>query len=226
MFYRISKVLSLLSITLFLASGCTISKLQHEGLQAAENKRQGSISVADKAEGFTGGKVGWGRLTPFAIPVAPVYIHGDESKQLMENVREALEMAGYTVSVEPAAIDELKETLETSGYTVVKEIEVKTEKTPILKCVVDDISFSNYTWLAPIVPTWGGLDVTLQLVSANGVVLWSEKFEGGGFTFNFFDGYNIASQESMSELLGKMVQSFSGDKFYQALSGDLVTSGI
>lgn len=178
-------------------TGCSINSIQHEGIQAPVASRQGTVTVADKASGFTGGKVGWGRLSPFAIPVAPVYIQGDESSQLMSNIAEALVLAGY----QTAGVSD-----QTSGNGTV------------LHCNVEKYRFSNYTWLAPIVPTWGSVVVTLSLVNGDGDVLWSNGFDGGGFTLNFTDGYNIASRESMTQVLNKMVEAFTTDAFYQAVT--------
>lgn len=188
--------LSLLAGTM---SGCSISPLSHEGLAPLAAKRSGSLMVAEKAEGLNGSKVGWGRITVFAIPVVPIYIAGDESIQLMDNISEALRLAGYSTNSED----------ETTGATSDLRLVATVHKT----------RYSNYTWFAPLIPTWGGMDVTLTLVNKEGESRWTKNFVGSGFTFNFFDGYNIASKESMTELLNQMAEAFTEELFYQAVSG-------
>ena len=209
----------LAALLTLLTSGCSVTSLQHEGLSSATVQRDGKLSLSNNAEGLDGSKVGWGRFTPFAIPIVPIYIGGDESEQFMQLVKEALEIAGYTVTLDTSPADEVAESLKTAGYQVTKKPAISSQKLPVLKAVVKKMRYSNYTWLAPLVPTWGGVDTTLTLVNHQGEALWGETFDGSGFTFNFFNGYNIASQESMSEVLDKMVVSFGSDAFFLALRG-------
>lgn len=196
-------IIILVSIISLAGAGCSINQLTHEGLTAQAETRSGTVTVADKAEGLDGGKVGWGRITIFAIPVVPIYIQGDESVQLMENIQEALVLAGY--SAVPAASTQDSQQL-------------------VLNATVNKKRYSNYTWLVPLVPTWGGMDVTLSLTNSSGDIVWSEGFKGNGFTMNFFDGYNVASKESMSEMLNAMTLAFISDDFYHALNGGALAS--
>lgn len=192
--------LTTLKIFLFstlLITGCSITQLEHEGLTPPLETKTGTVAISEKASGYDGGKVGWGRVTLFAIPVAPIYIQGDESIQLMDNIQEALVLA---------------------GYSAISESENSTSKHLTLNANVIKTRYSNYTWLIPFVPTWGGMEVELSLVNSNGYSVWSEKFKGSGFTFNFTDGYNIASRESMSRLLDSMIIAFSSDDFFNAIS--------
>lgn len=208
---RIKRLLALpLLLTGLLSGGCSIHQLTHDDLQAvdtvASSEYTGSaVVLASSATGFTGGKVGWGRITPFAIPVAPVYIHGDEGKQMMDNIGEALTVAGHQT----------------------REVTAESDSTsPVLVCHVNKFRYSNYTYFAPIVPTWGKIDVTLQLQRSDGSIAWEQQFEGGGFTLNFTDGYNIAAKESMTELLNSMVDAFSGSDFKAALMASYETEPV
>jgi len=175
---------------------CTIQGLRHEGIESVGDTKSGAIAVADSATGLTGGRIGWGRLSLFYIPVAPIHIRGDESVQMMNVVGDALLAAGYEVS---------KESKEESQI-------------PVLRCHVNKARFNNYTWLAPIVPTWGGVDVRLSLDSPDGHTLWSRQLDGGGVTFNFFDGYDVVARKAITKLANQMAEAFSGDDFYQALN--------
>ena len=176
-------------------SGCSITQLQHDGLEEPADLQSGVVNVDSRATGFTGGRVGWGRITIFYIPVVPIHIKSDESSDLMEIVSDALVAAGYTTRMADIALDG-----------------------PLLKAHVDKARFNNYTWLAPIVPTWGRVSVTLRLETAAGQVLWEESFSERGTTFNFFDGYNIAATESITRLANSMVEAFSAREFSDALA--------
>lgn len=89
---------------------------------------------------------------------------------------------------------------------------------PVLKCQVDRFYFNNYTWLAPIVPTWGSAALTTTLGSSDGRVLWSRSFKGRGVMLNFFNGYTSAANTSMQKILNKTVEAFASDEFRRALT--------
>ncbi|BFM17765.1 hypothetical protein R50073_39480 [Maricurvus nonylphenolicus] len=179
-------------------SACSIHGLQHDEIASTNSPREGAITVDRYAQGFSSERVGWGRFTLFYIPVVGVDIEGDESRQLMDTIHTALQAAGYHTKVR--------------GTRDSKQL-------PIIKAYVEDVGFNNYTWFAPlVVPTWGGLEVTLVLESPTGDKLWAETFSGSGFTLNYIDGYNIAARESMTELVNAMVSAFGSTDFYAALN--------
>ena len=177
-------------------SGCSIAQLQHDDLQEPAQRRSGNVNLGPKATGFTEGRVGWGRVTLFSIPVVPIRIHSDEASDLMVVVRDALAIAGYAAHFVDNA-----------------------QPGPVLKAHVDEVRFNNYTWVAPLVPTWGRLHVTLRLESADGPVLWEKSFESSGHTYNFTDGYNIAATRIVTKLANSMVEAFGSQEFSNALSG-------
>ena len=177
-------------------SGCSITQLQHEDLEKPVHHQSGVVNVEPRATGFSGGRVGWGRITLFSIPVVPIHINSDEASDLMSVVRDALTTAGYT----PTLTD-------------------SPQITPVLKAHVDRVRFNNYTWLVPLVPTWGRINVTLRLESSGGEVLWERPFEGKGTSFDFTDGYNKASIKSVTRLANSMVEAFTTQDFGEALAG-------
>ncbi len=176
-------------------TGCSISQLQYSELQSPEILQSGSVYVQERASGFTGGRVGWGRITVFYIPIVPIRIRSDEASDLMQVVKDALTTAGYTTH---SASDG--------------------QAGPVLSAHVTHARFNNYTWLAPIVPTWGRINVTLTLESKGGEILWKNSFMGKGTTFNFFDGYNIAATKSITRLADSMVEAFASAEFQNALA--------
>jgi hypothetical protein len=152
--------------------------------------------MSSRSEGIHG-RVGWGRISLFYIPCVPIHIQGDANQEVMNQVRDALQQAGYKVSVVDAKAP--------AG-------------TPELNCTVDTFWFNNYTWLFPFVPTWGDIDLTLRLQRLGGQVAWQENFHGHGWSANFFDGYSSAANEAMTTILNQMVDAFASDDFHKALA--------
>ncbi|MGH8550390.1 MAG: hypothetical protein ACRERU_17685 [Methylococcales bacterium] len=136
-------------------------------------------------------------MTVFAIPVVPINIEGDGNELVMQQIQDALKQVGYQVNFTDSE---------------------KTANGPTLKCKVNEFSFSTYTWMFPIIPTWGNITLKTDLVNPSGEILWSQEFEGDGFTLNFFNGYPSAAEPSMTEILDEMVKAFSSDALGAALN--------
>jgi hypothetical protein len=195
-----------LAAALLLAPGCTIA-LKDPPLDPPSRTYADPVRAAASSEGIEG-MVGWGRLSLFYIPVAPIFVVDDTTpsqtntraqianREVMKQVRRALAHVGYQVEV-----------VETGASAT----------GPMLVCHVEHFRFNNYTWLAPFVPTWGSAKLKVDLVGSNGAVLWSRGFEGSGFSLNFFDGFSSAANESMQEVLDQMVEAFSSEEFHAAL---------
>lgn len=186
---------TMLLFSAFLMSGCSVT-MKHDDLIQSPRTFSDPIGVSKRSEGING-KVGWGRFTLFYIPLVPVYIEGDGNELVMKQIQDALKQVGYQVS----AVDS-----------------EKAIATPTLKCKVNEFWFNNYTWLLPLIPTWGDIKLSTSLVSTSGKLLWSQDFKGDGFTMNFFNGYTSAAEESMTEILNDMVKAFSSDAFHVALT--------
>jgi len=90
---------------------------------------------------------------------------------------------------------------------------------PVLKAHVNNVRFNNYTWLAPLIITWGSIEVTLRLEAADGQVHWERSFEGSGRSFNIIDGFNVSATRSVTQLADSMVEAFSAEEFNAALIG-------
>jgi len=111
----------------------------------------------------------------------------------------------------------VRDALTVAGYTTQLADGQKPE--PVLKAHVNNVRFNNYTWLAPLIITWGSIDVTLRLEAADGQVHWERSFEGSGRSFNITDGFNVSASRSVTELADSMVEAFSTEEFNAALIG-------
>ncbi len=204
-FHRPNAAAALLALLCSL--GCTIA-LKDVPLAGEPAQGAGALRAAESTTGIPG-RVGWGRVTLFSIPAVPIFVV-DASKpsaentraqianrEVMKQVRRALVHAGYAVGAggEGAA----------AGRT--------------LECDVERFRFNNYTWFVPIVPAWGSARATVTLRSAEGASLWSQSFEGDGFSLNPFDGFSSAANQSMREILDAMVSAFESPEFRSAASG-------
>jgi hypothetical protein len=127
----------------FLATGCTAT-LQHGKIFTTPTADKGPMGVTERAQNMKS-HIGWGTFTIFAIPVAPVTVSGDADKELMNQVKDAVEQAGYQAKIVDSA--------SSAGAM------------PVLSCKVQKFSFRNYTWLFPIVFNWG----TIRLDVSSGV---------------------------------------------------------
>jgi hypothetical protein len=180
-----------------LASGCSITPM-HKELKSPVKVAQGSVATASVATGMPSGKVGWGRITLFAIPVAPVHVEGDASRDTMNFVRDALTTAGYTVS-----------TVETGTRA----------PGPLLTVGIKQYKFNNYTWLAPLIFSWGRIELDATLRGADDHVLWTKSYLGKGTSLNVTQGFTNSASKCMTRVLDQMVVDFGTPAFTVALAG-------
>jgi hypothetical protein len=180
-----------------LASGCTITP-SHKPLKAPPTLAQGSIVTAGSATGMPPGKVGWGRITVFAIPVAPVHVEGDASRETMNFVRDALTTAGYTVS-----------TVEAGARA----------PGPVLSVGIRQYQFNNYTWLAPLIFSWGRIELDATLRDPGNHVLWSKSYLGKGTSVHITAGFTNSAEKCMTRVLDQMILDFSTPAFAGAAIG-------
>jgi hypothetical protein len=180
-----------------LASGCSITPM-HKDLEKPAQLAHGNVATAGVATGMPPGKVGWGRITLFAIPVAPVHVEGDASRDTMNFVRDALTTAGYTVS-----------TVETGT----------TAPGPLLTVGIKQYKFNNYTWLAPLIFTWGRIELDATLRGTDDHVLWKKSYLGKGTSVHITEGFTNSASKCMTRVLDQMVTDFSSAAFTGALAG-------
>jgi hypothetical protein len=186
-----------------LASGCSITP-SHKELKSPVTRAQGSIATTGVATGMPPGKVGWGRITLFAIPVAPVHVEGDAPRETMNFVRDALTTAGYTVN-----------TVENGARG----------QGPVLSVGIKQYKFNNYTWLAPLIFTWGRIELAATVRDAGDHVLWQKSYLGKGTSLHITQGFTNSAEKCMTRLLDQMVIDFSSPAFAAASVGVPATNG-
>lgn len=142
------------------SSACSIQEVRHDMVTESKyqkivhqkHKKDGSVDLTHTT-GVVSGKVGWIRFPLFFIPVVPVYLAKDVSRQIMLSTAAALKAAGYNAD---------------------DALQYHSRDTSILNVHVNSMTFSNYTFFAPVVPTWGRIELTLRLETGDGAPLWEK----------------------------------------------------
>ena len=190
------KVVCLLVLVILL-NGCTIVMV-HDKLKEPAMKFSDTIKVMERVEGEKIHLTGFGSLTIICIPVFPSWIKGDANVEIMKNIAEALRQVGYQVVF-----------IDSGNKTTATE--------PILKCKVLKYGFYNYTYLFPLVITWGGAHWKISLVNKDDSVIWSKDFKYNGNSFHIIKGHHVANKRMLNKMLNALVDEFSSKAFHDAL---------
>jgi hypothetical protein len=184
-----------LAALVVLASGCGVTQisLAPQIPQPAKTVDGGPVAVKDRADGLPE-TIGYSTVSLFAIPAIPVRFGGsDVAERFMDEIRTSLRVAGYT----PMNAAELPHG-------------------PLLSCTIDEFDFKNYTWLAPMIQTWGTIRLTLTLSQPAGAVRWQKQYEEqyshGGVSASF----NEAVNETLTKILSRATDDFTGADFRAA----------
>lgn len=171
-----------------LASGCTAT-LQHGKIYTSPMANKGSIGVAQRAENVKG-RIGWGTLTIFAIPVCPVTLNGEPDSDLMQQIKYAVEQAGYKVQMVDSA--------NSAGTS------------PVLSCKVEKFHFRNYTWLFPIVVNWGTIQLHVTITAPDGHAMWDKTYIGKG---NGMYDFNPTVNSALNNILNELSSDLANAQF-------------
>lgn len=185
--------LLIMIVTGFLATGCTAT-LQHGKIYTSPMADKGSIGVTQRAENVKG-RIGWGTLTIFAIPVCPVTLGGEPDSDLMEQIKYAVEQAGYKVQMVDSA--------NSAGSM------------PTLSCKVEKFHFRNYTWLFPIVVNWGTIQLHVTITAPDGHVMWDKTYIGKG---NGMYDFNPTVNSALNNILNELSSDLANAQFATAES--------
>ena len=175
--------------------GCSVD-LGHGPLVSPDRVQSGTVATYWRAGGQDFKLVG--RAGPpfplgLVLPGADIEIDGDGNERVGMQVRDALKLAGYTVTI------------------VNRQLPVEG---PVLDYRVTRFWFGNPTY----VPIAGKIELVADLVAPDNVVRWSRQFSGSGLTFNFWDGFSTAASGAITEIANDMVREFSGEEFRRAVA--------
>lgn len=177
-----------------LASGCTAT-LQHGKIYTSPMADKGPMGVNQHAENVKE-HIGWGTLTIFAIPVCPVTLSGNPDSDLMNQIRDAVEHAGYKVQMVDSA---------NAAGTL-----------PVLSCKVDKFKFRNYTWLFPIVFNWGTIQLHVTITAPDGHVMWDKTYTGKA---NGMYDFNPTVNSALDNILNELSSDLANAQFTTTTGG-------
>jgi hypothetical protein len=175
--------------------------LAHDVLATPQQRFPDHIVMQEQADDRreNPGQIGQKTATLFAIPNGSVETTNPVGIEVVMQVKEALESAGYQITLAEAPY---------SGPL----------PTNILKVQINEFHFKNYNWLAPLFFTWGNIALTLTLENPEGKVLFSKTFQQSGNSYRPFEGgFDIAIKEALTEILNQIVNVSSTEEFRQAL---------
>lgn len=111
-------------------------------------------------------------------------------------------------------MEELRTCLRAAGYTAT--IAAEPPQGPVLSCTIEDFDFSNYTWLSPMVRTWGTIRMTLVVSEPSGAVRWRKQYEERYGHTGVSSSFNRAVNSTMSKILARVTEDFAGLEFRAA----------
>lgn len=195
---------ALLCISLIMGLvGCGHShqmSLAHDDLATPHQRFSDHIVLQEQADDRREnlGPIGQMTVTLFAIPSGSVETTSPVGIEVVMQVKEALESAGYQI------------TLAKAPYSAPLP-------TNILKLQINEFHFRNYSWFAPLLFTWGNIALTLTLENHEGKVRFARTFQQSGNSYRPFDGFEVAIKEALTEILNQIVKVSSTEEFRQAL---------
>lgn len=137
-------------------------------------------------------EIGRNTFTVFGIPTFRLYSRTRLENQMMVNVKETLDDAGFNITY---------------------------NQYPRLEVVIDDFYFYNYTWLFPFYLFWGKMALSMNLKNEEEQVIWSEKVGGASFLPGFFS-FNPVIRRSMRKTLRDLQKACLREDFLEHLSGE------
>ena len=188
---RLDKI-AVSAIALFGLAGCSVALAPRIPSDLGERRVSGEVAAEPAAQGMPQ-NLGFGTFTAFAIPVAGVHVTNGPGSQLI--------------------MDSIKQTLRSDGYEVVDATEAT--HGPVLECRVTRARFRNYTWLFPIVPTWGSIDLELTLADVRGgVPTWSHAYHSS--SWNLLYSFDRAVNGAMTGILERFAKDAADPSFQRA----------
>ena len=169
------------------STGCI--NLQHGEIISLRKVDKGPMGVSERAEQMNG-IAGFVTFTLFAIPIAPVMIAGEEDKELMSQIKAAVETAGYQVK-----------TVDNASLAV---------GVPVLSCKVERFKFWDYSYLFPYVFNWGTIRLDVTITAPDGKVLWNKVYTGKGHGYY---SYARPVKEALTSILNDLANDLVNADF-------------
>jgi hypothetical protein len=194
---------SCLSLTACVGIGGESVDLGHEPLKVPEAHGSGSVSLvrpaADSRPDMS--RIGRATITVFAFTSGNVHTLTPLGEQVADQVEGTLRDAGFDV----------------------RRIDGTSSPEPgssVMSVTIRQLYFRNYNWFWPIVPTWGDIELVVQVRSTQGQLLVEKDLKGSGSSLCLKGScaFRNATREAMTEVLNQLVAETSTAEFKTALA--------
>lgn len=132
-----------------------------------------------------------------------------------------LMIPGPTVTTEREHLDEaisnqVREALEVSGVTVTLVDKLDQAKGPVVVVQIDKLRNYLFSWLYPLGLVFGGMELSLHLMSPDGKTLWTANMEGhGGMMASLFymSGFESRVTSDLTANVNQIIQALASEQF-------------
>ena len=186
---------------LLLLSGCASVPpvdIRHYSLNDSAVRFSDTILLRDRADDLREDSSSIGQTTwsVLAVPSGDVHTVSPLGVEVAQEVAQALASAGYSVKF-------------------VESFDNATSDHPRMDISIREFDFTNYTWLAPYIRTWGDITLDIALSDRRGTVVYEETFSGEGSSNcpDYGCGYVEAAGRAMTEILNQVIAASSNKSF-------------
>jgi hypothetical protein len=176
-------------------------ELHHDPLAAAQSGA-GSVSLLKDVHDYRSdtSRIGRATITVFAITSGTVHASAPVPDELQKEILDALHGAGYEVNL-------------------VERLASPAAPTPVLQVDVTEFYFKNYNWLWPFVPTWGAVELLVQVHDPDGHPRLYQRLraKGNSFCLTGHCAFDTATTKALTRVLNTLATDMGSEQFRTAL---------
>lgn len=132
-----------------------------------------------------------------------------------------LMIPGPSVTTEQEHLDEaisnqVREALAASGFTVTPVDKLDQARGPVVVVQIDQLRNYLFSWLYPLGLVFGGMELSLHLMSPDGRTLWTANMEGhGGMMASLFymSGFETRVTSDLTANVNQIIQALTSEQF-------------
>lgn len=122
--------------------------------------------------------------------------------------------------LDEAVANQVREALELSGFAVTMVDRLEQAKGPVVVIQIDKLRNYLFSWLYPIGLVWGGMDLSVHLMSPDGRTLWMKNMDGNGgmmVSLLYMSGFETRVRSDLTENVNQILQVVTSEEFRVAL---------
>ncbi|MDJ0868996.1 MAG: hypothetical protein QNK03_23010, partial [Myxococcota bacterium] len=182
-------------------------RIRHDSLwDSASPRSAGFVSLVEPAQDARADQTRIGRatFTLFAITSGSIKTYEPVGYEVVRNVEAALKSVGYEVLVDDRA--------------ALLSDRRDSDPSPAIIVTVDEFYFRNYNWLWPYVPTWGDIQLTIEVQTPDAERVYRRTFRGHGKSYQLsgHSAFFTATKNAMTEVIQQLLDEVSSEAFQAA----------